>query len=191
LIGIGLSLRSDDLIELRGVEIDRGLGCWRRRRRERRLALRQGGADGGRELHRIAVAAHVHVERRGSAAQDVIVDRRDLDPVLDQLRHHRVDLGLQQHEIAHDHRAAMRGLEGDPTAERERRADGDAIERHREVAARKSVAVHVTRDGGAAAERLVDLLPIDLLGAGSVGKGRQRARREHLNNTHDCLLLGS
>ena len=51
------------------------------------------------------MAANMHVERQGSAAQDVIVHRGDLEAVLDQLGHDRIDLGLEQHEIAHHHRA--------------------------------------------------------------------------------------
>jgi hypothetical protein len=42
--------------------------------------------------------ADVHVVRRGIAAQHVVVDRGDLDAVLDQLGHDRVDLGVEQHE---------------------------------------------------------------------------------------------
>ena len=72
----------------------------------------------------------MHVESRGVGAQQMIVDRRDVEAALDQLGHDRIDFGLQQHEIAHHHGTAMRGLECDPAAKRERRLDGDAVERH-------------------------------------------------------------
>ena len=89
------------------------------------------------------MAADVHVERRGAAAQQMIVDRGDLEAAFDQLDHHRIDFGLEQHEIAHHHGPAMRGLERDPAAERQRRLDGDAVERHGQIGAGKAVAMDV------------------------------------------------
>ena len=156
---------------------------------ERRLALRQRRADRRRHLHRIAVAADVHVERQGRAAQHVIVDRGDLEAALDQLGHDRIDLGLEQHEIAHHHRAAVHRLERDPAAERECRPDGDAVERHLQVGARKAVAMDVAGYGGGPAQRFVDLLPVDLLGAGGGAHGRHGTNCEHLYGTHVYLLL--
>ena len=99
--------------------------------------------DGLGNLHRIAVPAHMHVEGGGARPQQVIVHRRDLDTAFDQLRHDGVDLGLQQHEIAHDHRAAVHRLEGHPAAEREGRLDGDAVKRHLEIGARKAVTMNI------------------------------------------------
>jgi hypothetical protein len=90
---------------------------------------------------------------------------RDLDPAFDHFGQDRVDLGLQQHEIAHCHRLAMHRLESNPSAERKRWPDCDAIKRHGEIGAQKSVAMHIAGDrGGRAAERRVDLLPINFLG---------------------------
>src|SRR5499427_3113801 len=69
-------------------------------------------------------------------------------------------------------------------------AYGDAIERHRKVGARKAVAVHVAGyDGGASSDRFIDLLPVDLLGAGGAANRRHSANRKHGNSTHDDLLL--
>ena len=65
--------------------------------------------------------ADVPVESRRTGAQQVVVDRRDLDPVLDQLRHDGTDLGLQQYEVAHHHDFAVHGFERDPAAEGQRR----------------------------------------------------------------------
>ena len=89
------------------------------------------------------MAADMHIEGRRTAAQHVIVDRGDLEAVLDQRGQHRIDFGFQQHEIAHDHGAAMRRLEGEPAAEGERGLDGHAVERDGEVAARETVAMDV------------------------------------------------
>ena len=125
-------------------------------------------ANGRGHLHGIAVAADVHVEGRGRGAQQVIVDRGDLEPVLDQLGHHRVDLGFEQHEVAHDHRAAVRRLERHPAAERECRLDGHAVERHLQVGARKAVAVDIAGHCRAPSHGLVDFLPVDVLGGGGL-----------------------
>ena len=115
------------------------------------------------------MAADMHVKRRGIAAQHVIVDGGDLDAALDQLGHDRIDLGLEQHEVAHHHRFAMRRLERGPAAERQRRPDGDAVERHLQIGARKTVAMNVAGHGAGPSQRLIDLLPVDLLGMGCGG----------------------
>src|SRR6185295_9637827 len=81
---IGLALDADDLVKLGGVEID---GRWSRGWRrgcQRGLAFCQRGADRGRELDRIAVSAHVHVERRRTSTQHVIMNRGNLQAVLDE-----------------------------------------------------------------------------------------------------------
>ena len=69
------------------------------------------------------MSSDVHVERQRLGAQQVVVDRGDLEATLEQLRHHGVDLGLQEHEVAHRHRHVPHRLERDPAAEREG-ADG-------------------------------------------------------------------
>ena len=56
-----------------------------------------------RELYRLAMPCDVHVHRAGLGAQEVIVEGRDLDPALEELLHHRVDLVLGEDEVAHDH----------------------------------------------------------------------------------------
>ena len=94
---------------------------------------------------------------------------RDLEAVLDQLAHDRIDLGLEQDQVAHHHGAAMGRLERDPAAEREGWADGDPIDRHLQVAARESVAVDVLRYGRRPAQRVIDFLPVDVLCAGAGG----------------------
>ena len=73
------------------------------------------------------------------------------------------------HEVAHDHRAAIHALEGEPAAERERRLDGDAVEGDVQVAARQCVFVHVAGLVGAGfAERLIHLV-VSSMSAASAG----------------------
>ena len=60
------------------------------------------------------MSSDMHVERRRICAQQVIVNGGDLKPAFDQLRHHRVDFSFKKDEVAHNHGAAMHGLEGDP-----------------------------------------------------------------------------
>ena len=127
------------------------------------------------------MAADMHVEGRRIGAQQMIMDGRDIETVLDHLRHDGLDLGFQQHEIAHRHHFAAHGLERHPAAERERGFDGDAIERHGEVGARKTIAMNVTgNDRGLSAECIVDLLPIDVLRA-SGGRRRQQRNSNQRN----------
>ena len=115
---------------------------------ERRLAFGKRVADRGRHFDRIAVAADMHVEGRRTRAQQVIVDGGDVEAALDHLCHHRFDLGLQQHQIAHRHDFATHGLERDPAAERQRRLDRHAVERHGEIGTRKAVTMDVAGDDG-------------------------------------------
>src|SRR5215211_6404789 len=101
----------------------------------------------------------------------MVVDRRDFHAALDQLAHHRVDLGFQQDQVTHGHGATLYRLECDPTAEGEARFDGEAVYGHLKIAARKTVAMNIAGDGPLAAEGIIDLLPIDLLGS---CRGRER-----------------
>src|SRR2546423_1714429 len=67
--------------------------------------------------------------------------------------------------------------------------NGDAVERHREVAARKAVAVNVAGYRGTPSNRFIDFLPVDLLGIGSTANRRHSTNRKHVNSTHDDILL--
>ena len=90
--------------------------------------------DRRRELDGVTMSRDVHVECLGIGTQQMIVDCGDFDAVLDHLGHHRIDLGVQEHKIAHDHGTAIGGLERDPAAERKRRLDRHAVQRHRQIA---------------------------------------------------------
>jgi hypothetical protein len=132
----------------------------------------------------------MHVVRRRIAAQHVVVDGRDIDPVLDQLGHDRIDFGVEQHQVAHDHRPAVRRLERRPAAQRQGRPNVDAIKCYGQVAARKPVAVNVAGDRGAPADRFIDFLPVDLLGAGGTRANYDnRTSRKHVSSTHHHVLL--
>jgi hypothetical protein len=158
---------------LRRVEIDGrrlGGGCGGR---EGRLAHRQRTADGLSHFHRIAVSAHVHVKRQGLGAQQMIVDGRHLQAAFQQLGHHGIDLALEQHEVAHDHRRVCHRLERDPATERKRGPDCYAVERDREISARKAVTMDRAADRPGPAENPVNLRPIDAL------RIRRRNRRKH------------
>ena len=103
---IGLALRADDLIELRGVEIDRRLRR-RGRTREGRLAFRKRIADRGRDLHRIVMAADVHLVGRGTSAQHVIMGTGfDADQTWRQLLEERQHIAALQ-LTADNHLATM------------------------------------------------------------------------------------
>src|SRR4029453_15445415 len=102
-------------------------GCAGGRGGRGRFAFGKRRANGGRELHRIAVPADMHVVRRWIAPQDVIVDRGDFEPPPHHLAYYRGDLGVEQHEIAHHHYPAVRRLERSPAAERERGPDRHAV----------------------------------------------------------------
>ena len=96
------------------------------------------------ELHRITVPGDMHIKGFRIRMEQVIMHRCDLETALDHFRHHGTDLGLEQYEIAHNHGSALHRLERKPAAERQRRLDGDVVQRHREIAARKSVAADVS-----------------------------------------------
>ena len=103
--------------------------------------------------------------------------------------HDRIDLGLEQHEVAHHHRAAMRRLERDPAAERERRLDGDAVERHGEIGARKAVAMDIAGHGRLSAERSVDLAASRCLGPQAAAEAKQWRQRKKRIRVHAWRLL--
>src|SRR5215510_2261339 len=112
------------------------------------------------------------------------MDGGDLDPTLEQLAHDRGNLGVEQDEIAHHHRAAVRRLERCPAAERQGGPDGDAVDRDLQVAAREAVAMDVAANGGAASDRGIDLLPIDILSVRCRGACHRSAKRYEFESTH-------
>src|SRR5262249_32871237 len=112
-------------------------------RSEWRLALCERRADSSGYDDQIAMPMNVHVVSGRVGAQKVVVKRSDIDPARKQLCHHRLDLGLGQHEIAHDDRAATHRLETEPAAKCQRRLDGHAIDGDLKIAAGNAVAMDI------------------------------------------------
>ena len=98
------------------------------------------------------------------------MQRGDVDAGFKQLRHHRINLTLGQHKIAHYQRAIGYRLEAEPAAECQRRLDGHAVDGHLKVAARNAVAVDIALHGRGLAERSIHLCPIDLVCVGLTGE---------------------
>src|SRR5438067_7188729 len=93
----------------------------------------------------------------------MVVDRGDLEALLDQLLHHRIHLLLQEHEIAHHHRLLAALLEGEIRAQGKRRLDLYTVEHDREIAASDAHAIHAAghlRAGSA--NRFRDRVPLAL-----------------------------
>jgi hypothetical protein len=82
------------------------------------------------------MATDMHVKCCRRSAQNVIVYGRDIEPTIEQFCHDRGDFTFQQHEVAHHHRLPMHRRECDPSAERKRGFDSDAVKRHVQVGAR-------------------------------------------------------
>jgi hypothetical protein len=110
------------------------------------------------------VSRDVHIEGFGIGTEQVVMDGGNLEAARDHLGHDRVYLRVQQDKIAHDHGAAVGGLECDPAAECQCRLDRHAVQSDRKIAAWKSIAMYVSGDGGFSAEHIIDLLPADVLG---------------------------
>ena len=131
------------------------------------------------------MSTDMHVEGFRVGAQQMIVDRRNVDAAFEQLSHGRIDFGFEQDQVAHHHRFAAPRLEGGPAAERQRGFDCDAVDRHLKIGSRKTVTVNLTRDGTGLSQCCIDLLPVDLLSRSGGGNGQRHAAScKHLKSTH-------
>ena len=112
----------------------------------------------------------MHVHRHHVGPQQVVVDRRDLDAARQQPLHHRIDLVLGEHEVAHRHRSVSHGHESDPAAQRQGGLDGHAVDHDLEVGARQAEAVDTAGSGRRqrASEGRRHLVPVDV---GCTGNG--------------------
>ena len=99
-------------------------------------------------------------------------------PAVHQFGHHRRDLGVEQDQVAHHHGLSMHRRKRHPAAERERRFDGDAVERDMQVGARQPIAMNLAADGRGLAQRGVDLFPVDVGGMGGQGDDEGCAKRK-------------
>jgi hypothetical protein len=127
-----------------------------------------------RELRRIAISLHMHIHRERLVAQQVIVQRRDLDFPRGELAHDGVDLIHGQHEVAHDHAVISHFLESEPTPERKTGFQLDAVECDLQIGAWQTDPVDATRRRRAGlAKRLADArLPIVIGSNGETGHSR-------------------
>ncbi len=119
--------------------------------------------DRGRKLGRRAVTADVHVHHVRGLVQQMVVERRLLDAAFLELREHRADLVLEQHEVAHQHRLGVAHLlERDPRAKRQCGLHGHTADRDVEVTARHPDLVGPVRlQCPGLSERHVHLFPVD------------------------------
>ena len=98
---------------------------------------------------------HVHVEDARLLPEEVVVQRGDLEAVVEQRRHHRIDFVFGEHEVAHHHVGAARPLgQRDPAAEPERRGRRPLSDGDLQVAARDVHLQHAVLEVARAAERV-------------------------------------
>ena len=134
----------------------------------------------------------MHVEDGNGSAQQMIVDGTHLQSFIEQLLHHRAYLGVEEDEIAQQHRATgWHRLECSPPAEGEGRLDGYAVDGDVQIGARESVTMDFARRCCAlSAEDLVDLGPIGLGSNGRVTKEEEcQARRNGNEALHGISPL--
>jgi hypothetical protein len=146
-----------------------------------------------------------HVRRH---LEQMVVQRRDAQPSLEQAGHDRVDLRIEQHEVAHHHRRAARRDEGGVGAQGERRLERHALHGDVQIRARQGHAEHpawhhLPRRAERTLDRLLvngSLLPQDglLLGPGHgrvrvqshERRGHAPAHRERTPPSHCAIRYG-
>ena len=160
---------------------------------ERCLAERKSVMQCRRELHRIAVSEHVHVEGCRLRSQQMIVERRDLDAAFGELGHHRAISASVSTRSPITMVALPSGPEGEPGAEREARLQLDAIKRDMQIGARQADAINAARHCCAGfAERASDLAPVDFGGGGGEGSEADHTREcGGASNAHDTWLMNA
>ena len=123
------------------------------------------------ELHRVAIALHMHVHCEGLIAQQMIVQCGHVNAARSELCRNRGDLVHGQHEVTHHHALIAHLLKGEPAAERKAGFQFDAIQSDLEVGSREAHAVDATwRRRTGLSKSLADLrLPV----IGSNGKNRR------------------
>src|SRR3954465_2573917 len=91
----------------------------------------------------------------------MVVNRGLFDAACLQRAHDRRDLVLEEDQVAHDHRLAVRiTLECRPSSQSKGRLDGDIIQLHRQVGAGKSEPLDTAGVGSSfPAEYLLDACP--------------------------------
>src|SRR6266404_227611 len=83
-----------------------------------------------------SMTVHMHEEDVWIIPEEMIVERRDIDSIVEKRGENRIHFVLQQHQVAHHHiRTIRRFGQCNPAAETEGRGRGDALDRHLQVAA--------------------------------------------------------
>src|SRR5207245_3308494 len=76
------------------------------------------------------MTVHMHEEDVWIIPEEMIVERRDIDSIVEKRGENRIHFVLQQHQVAHHHiRTIRRFGQGNPAAETEGRGRGDALDR--------------------------------------------------------------
>ena len=132
--------RAQDRFDLLGIErrprrVDLGL---------RRLALAARGladlgedpAYSGRERRLLRVPGDVHEHHLRRVPEEVVVERRHLEPLVQGDAHHRVHLVFEENQIAHHDDSIPRSLERRPRGEPQGRGHAHARRVHGEVGPR-------------------------------------------------------
>ncbi len=147
-----------------------------------------------RQLHGVAVALVVHVHDVRRHLVEVIVDGGDLEATGEEPRHDGGHLLIEEHEVAHHHRAVAHLNERRVRAEREAGLHGHALHGHREIRPRHPDPEDIARlQLPRLAERLLDGFPIGRSGRRDAGvsknqQGEERRSyaRNHGRDLHDA-----
>ena len=118
---------------LRGVDLSLGRLTFPA---ARLLDLREDLPNGGRESLLAPHSAEVHEHDPRRIPEEVIVQRRNLEAIVEGGAHHRVHLILQQDHVAHDDRVLADALEGSPRCQPHRRRHAHPRNPDVQVAAR-------------------------------------------------------
>ena len=134
----------------------------------------------------MTLVVHVHHVRRHVV--QVVVQGGDFEALVKQVLHHGVDFFVQQHQVAHDHRAVIELLEGRVGAEGEAGLHGHAIDGHLQIGARHAHAKDVAWHHRAGpAQRILDGVPIDVGGLPSRSTNSCGATgHKHRCNRYEC-----
>src|SRR2546421_3882744 len=89
-----------------------------------------------RDLGFVTHAADVHEHHDRRLPEKMIVQRGDLESVVERDAHHRIHLVFAEHHVAHDHRLLAGLLEGSPGSEPHRWCNANGPRENLEIAAR-------------------------------------------------------
>src|SRR5437016_4114614 len=88
------------------------------------------------EVGSFSDTVHMHEENMQVVPEEMVVKRGDFDAVIQEGRHDRIHLYLEQHQVAHHQIAVVcRFGQGNPATETKRRGCGDSLDRHLQIVA--------------------------------------------------------